>query len=118
MGARSLAIRQPAATAQLTRRWRERDATFAFLGFTHYCVRTPRWLVHLEAQDGRETPDVQADGVAPGGLAERRIACCLRRRSQTSRRMGWPEFETLTAHFRLPTPRIRALPLGRAGCGK
>ena len=22
------------------------------------------------------------------------------------RRMGWPEFETLTAHFRLPTPRI------------
>ncbi|MGY4353134.1 group II intron reverse transcriptase/maturase [Bradyrhizobium sp. GM7.3] len=31
---------------------------------------------------------------------------CLRRRSQKSRRMGWPEFETLTARFRLPTPRI------------
>lgn len=30
----------------------------------------------------------------------------LRRRSQKSRRMGWPEFETLTARFRLPTPRI------------
>jgi hypothetical protein len=110
MGARSLAIRQPAATAQLTPRWRERDATFAFLGFTHYCVRSPRWLVHLEAQDGRETPDVQADGMAPVGLAERRIACCLRRWSQTSRRMGWPEFETLMAHFRLPTPRIRRCP--------
>lgn len=24
---------------------------------------------------------------------------CLRRRSQQSRRMGWPEFETLTARF-------------------
>ncbi|MDF0523242.1 hypothetical protein P0R31_39225 [Bradyrhizobium yuanmingense] len=31
---------------------------------------------------------------------------CLRRRSQKSRRMSWPEFETLTARFRLPTPRI------------
>ncbi|WP_245315266.1 hypothetical protein [Bradyrhizobium yuanmingense] len=31
---------------------------------------------------------------------------CLRRRSQKSRRMGWLEFETLTARFRLPTPRI------------
>ena len=31
---------------------------------------------------------------------------CLRRRSQKSRRMGWPEFETLTARFRLPAPRI------------
>jgi hypothetical protein len=31
---------------------------------------------------------------------------CLRRRSQKSRRMGWPEFETLTARFRLPTPHI------------
>jgi RNA-directed DNA polymerase len=31
---------------------------------------------------------------------------CLRRRSQKSRRMAWPEFETLTARFRLPTPRI------------
>jgi RNA-directed DNA polymerase len=32
--------------------------------------------------------------------------CCLRRRSQTNRRMGWEEFDTLTARFRLPTPRI------------
>ncbi|BCH26951.1 hypothetical protein MesoLjLb_67360 [Mesorhizobium sp. L-8-3] len=31
---------------------------------------------------------------------------CLRRRSQKSRRMAWPEFETLTARLRLPTPRI------------
>ncbi|MGY3294339.1 hypothetical protein ACVWWP_007406 [Bradyrhizobium sp. LM3.6] len=31
---------------------------------------------------------------------------CLRRRSQKSRRMGWSEFETLTARFRLPVPRI------------
>ena len=31
---------------------------------------------------------------------------CLRRRSQKSRRMGWSEFENLTARFRLPTPRI------------
>lgn len=31
---------------------------------------------------------------------------CLRRRSQKSRRMGWPEFETLTACFSLPAPRI------------
>lgn len=31
---------------------------------------------------------------------------CLRRRSQKSRRMGWSEFETLTARFPLPTPRI------------
>ncbi|WP_441258701.1 hypothetical protein AB7008_09110 [Bradyrhizobium sp. 521_C7_N1_3] len=31
---------------------------------------------------------------------------CLRWRSQKSRRMGRPEFETLTARFRLPTPRI------------
>lgn len=27
---------------------------------------------------------------------------CLRRRSHKSRRMGWAEFETLTARFRLP----------------
>ena len=31
---------------------------------------------------------------------------CLRRRNQKSRRMGWPEFDTLTARFPLPTPRI------------
>jgi RNA-directed DNA polymerase len=31
---------------------------------------------------------------------------CLRRRSQKNRRMGWPEFETLTVRFRLPTPHI------------
>ena len=31
---------------------------------------------------------------------------CLRRRSQKSRRMGWSEFENLTARFRLPVPRI------------
>jgi hypothetical protein len=31
---------------------------------------------------------------------------CLRRRSQKSRRMGWREFEALTARFRLPTQRI------------
>jgi RNA-directed DNA polymerase len=31
---------------------------------------------------------------------------CLRRRSQKSRRMGWLDFETLTARFRLPAPRI------------
>ena len=31
---------------------------------------------------------------------------CLRRRSQKSRRMGWSEFVTLTARFRLPVPRI------------
>jgi RNA-directed DNA polymerase len=31
---------------------------------------------------------------------------CLRRRSQISRRMGWSEFEALTARFRLPVPRI------------
>jgi RNA-directed DNA polymerase len=31
---------------------------------------------------------------------------CLRRRSQKSRRMGWEEFETLTARFPLPLPRI------------
>lgn len=30
----------------------------------------------------------------------------LRRRSQESRRMGWSEFESLTARFRLPVPRI------------
>jgi len=32
--------------------------------------------------------------------------CCLRRRSQTNRRMGWEELDTLTARLRLPTPRI------------
>ncbi|BAC47104.1 blr1839 [Bradyrhizobium diazoefficiens USDA 110] len=31
---------------------------------------------------------------------------CLRRRSQKSRRMGWSEFDTLTARFPLPVPRI------------
>lgn len=31
---------------------------------------------------------------------------CLRRRSQKARRMGWDEFETLTAGFPLPVPRI------------
>ena len=31
---------------------------------------------------------------------------CLRRRSQKSRRMGWLEFEILTARFALPVPRI------------
>jgi hypothetical protein len=91
--------------ASAARRVAARD--LCLLGFTHYCGRTSKWLVHREAQDVRETPDVQADGVAPGGLAGRRIGCCLRRRSQTSRRMGSPEFETLMAHFRLPThPRV------------
>jgi RNA-directed DNA polymerase len=31
---------------------------------------------------------------------------CLRRRSQKSRRMGWMEFEILTARFTLPIPRL------------
>ena len=31
---------------------------------------------------------------------------CLRRRSQKSRRMGWEEFDALTARFALPLPRI------------
>jgi group II intron reverse transcriptase/maturase len=32
--------------------------------------------------------------------------CCLRRRSQKSRRMGWDDFEALTARFPLPLARI------------
>jgi group II intron reverse transcriptase/maturase len=32
--------------------------------------------------------------------------CCLRRRSQKRRRMGWTEFDTLTIGFPLPMPRI------------
>ncbi|MGL3104513.1 group II intron reverse transcriptase/maturase [Bradyrhizobium sp. BR 1432] len=46
------------------RRGERRPETFAFLGFTHYCGRTRdgRFI-------GRETPDAQADGVAPGRLA-------------------------------------------------
>jgi RNA-directed DNA polymerase len=32
--------------------------------------------------------------------------CCLRRRSQKSRRMGWEEFEVLTSRFPLPLARI------------
>jgi RNA-directed DNA polymerase len=32
--------------------------------------------------------------------------CCLRRRSQKSRRMGWEQFEAMTSRFPLPTPRI------------
>ncbi len=32
--------------------------------------------------------------------------CCLRRRSQKSRRMGWDDFEALTECFTLPLPRI------------
>ena len=31
---------------------------------------------------------------------------CLRRRSQKSRRMGWPEFEAMVKRFPLPRPRI------------
>jgi group II intron reverse transcriptase/maturase len=31
---------------------------------------------------------------------------CLRRRSQKNRRMGWEEFDAMTAHFTLPKPRI------------
>lgn len=52
---------------------------------------------------------------------------CLRRRSQKSRRMGWSEFETLTARFRLPVPPSLALghrrgydadyPREEPGCG-
>jgi hypothetical protein len=51
----------------------------------------PRWPVYREAQDGREPPDAEADGVAPGRLAaearanghtaravHRRSACGLR----------------------------------------
>ncbi|MBB4363134.1 hypothetical protein GGD65_004167 [Bradyrhizobium sp. CIR18] len=99
----------------------------------------PGWPVRHEAQERRETPDAQADGVAPGAGASctrhwprstsgsppfcaghygysgrphdypalngfyrevrRTWLRCLRRRSQKSRRMGWPEFETLTARF-------------------
>ncbi|MER8492653.1 hypothetical protein NKH53_31310, partial [Mesorhizobium australicum] len=51
------------------RRGERRPETFAFLGFTHYCAADPGWPVHREAQDGRETPDAQADGAAPGCLA-------------------------------------------------
>lgn len=32
--------------------------------------------------------------------------CCLRRRSRKNRRMGWAEFDALTACFPLPLPRI------------
>jgi RNA-directed DNA polymerase len=32
--------------------------------------------------------------------------CCLRRRSQKSRRMSWVDFEALTARYPLPTARI------------
>lgn len=54
--------------AALSRQGRgeRRPETFAFLGFTR---ADPGWPVHREAQDGREAPDAQADGVAPGGLA-------------------------------------------------
>nr|WP_246754469.1 hypothetical protein [Bradyrhizobium diazoefficiens] len=47
------------------RRGERRPETFAFLGFTHYCGRTRDG--RFKAQDGRETPNAQAD-FAPGGL--------------------------------------------------
>lgn len=64
-------------------------------------------------------PPWQADAFRPAGKSavtwalngfyrevRRTWLRCLRRRSQKSPRMGWSEFETLTARFRLPVPRI------------
>ena len=39
-------------------------------------------------------------------LIRRLWLCCLRRRSQKSRRMGWDAFAALTARFPLPPARI------------
>jgi RNA-directed DNA polymerase len=51
-------------------------------------------------------------------LIRRLWLCCLRRRSQKSRRMGWDEFEALTARFPLPPPRItRPWTTRPASCG-
>ena len=51
------------------RRGERRPETFAFLGFTHYCGRTRdgRFIVKHKTQE--QTPDAQADGVAPGSVA-------------------------------------------------
>jgi RNA-directed DNA polymerase len=53
-----------AATSR-SHRGERRPATFAFLGFTHYC----RWIrarqVHRKAQDAEQAPDAQAEGAAP-----------------------------------------------------
>lgn len=56
--------------ATLTRRKRGkgRPKTFAFLGVTYYCGWTRETQVHPEAQDAKQSPDAQAEGVAPRGV--------------------------------------------------
>lgn len=57
------------AAASRQRRGERSLETFSFLRFIHCCGADPRRPVHREAQDRRETPDAQADGVAPGSMA-------------------------------------------------
>lgn len=138
-GYRVWAVRGPLTTAA----WRAAARDLRLPGLHPLLRADPGWPVHREAEDGRETPDAQADGAAwrlmhaPLAAQHRWFAAvlrghygyygrshnysalngfyrqmrriwlrCLRRRSQKSRRIGWSEFETLTARFPLPTPRI------------
>lgn len=73
------------------RRGERRPETFAFLGFTHFRP-DPGRPVYREAQDGRETPDEQTEGVAPGSLpaharATRRPARVVRRSAASTLRL-------------------------------
>jgi RNA-directed DNA polymerase len=53
-----------AATSR-SHRGERRPATFAFLGFTHYCGWTRARQVHRKAEDAEQAPDAQAEGAAP-----------------------------------------------------
>jgi hypothetical protein len=65
------------------------------------------WPVHREAEDRRETPDAQADGVASGGLAVHardtgHTAQVVRRRSEWAPRLLWQATQLSCAQRLLP----------------
>lgn len=68
---------------------------------TRMARRRSAWTLRLLWQT---TQLSSAQRLVPGSASD--IARGLRRRCQKSRRMGWSEFEILTARFPLPVPRI------------
>ena len=117
------------------RRGQRRPGTFAFLGFTHYCGwtrdgrfivkhktlrREARWRMHaplavqhrwyasvLLGHYGYHGRPHNHPALSSFHQEVRRIWLrCLQRRSQKNRRMWWNQFDTLTARFPLPAPRI------------
>ncbi|WP_245283395.1 group II intron reverse transcriptase/maturase [Bradyrhizobium sp. WSM2793] len=89
------------------RRGERRPETFAFLGFTHYCGRTRDGRFIVKHKTDWETPDAQADGVAPGRLAAHaratsHAARVVRRRAARALWLLWQAAQLSRAQRLLP----------------